>query len=66
MTAAASPFDLQFTPTSGSRLNMIERWFRELTDKRIRQGTSKSLPGLIASIDEYISKHNQNPQVLVL
>jgi len=58
-------FHLHFTPTSSSWLNMIERWFRELTDKRIRRGTFKSVQALIASINEYISNHNQKPHVFV-
>ena len=58
-------FHLHFTPTSSSWLNMVERWFRELTDKRIRRGTFMSVQALIASINEYISNHNQNPRVFV-
>jgi transposase len=58
-------FHFHFTPTSSSWLNTIERWFRELTDKRIRRGTFKSLPALIAAINEYIRNHNQNPHVFV-
>jgi len=44
---------------------MVERWFREITDKRIRRGTFKSVPDLIAAIDEYVKNHNQNPRVFV-
>jgi transposase len=58
-------FHLHFTPTSSSWLNMVERWFRELTDKRIRRGTFKSVPALTASINQYISNHNQKPHVFV-
>lgn len=56
-------FHLHFVPTSSSWLNMVERWFRELTDKRIRRGTFRSVPELIAAIKEYLENHNQNPKV---
>jgi transposase len=58
-------FHLHFTPTSSSWLNLIERWFRDLTDKRIRRGTFKNVPALIAAINHYLEHHNQNPQVFV-
>lgn len=41
-------FRLHFTPTSSSWLNLIERWFREITDKRIRRGVFRSVTELIA------------------
>ena len=58
-------FHLHFTPTSSSWLNLVERWFRELTDKRIRRGAFQSVAALIAAIHEYLSQHNQQPQVFV-
>ena len=58
-------FHLHFIPTSSSWLNMVERWFREITDKRIRRGSFKNVPVLIAAINHYIETHNQNPQVFV-
>ena len=58
-------FHLRVTPTSCSWLNMIERWFRDLTDKRLRRGSFTSVPDLIASIDDYLSNHNQNPHVFI-
>jgi len=58
-------FYLHFTPTSSSWLNLVERWFRDLTDKRIRRGSFKNVPALIAAINEYLTNHNQNPQVFV-
>jgi transposase len=58
-------FHLHFTPTSSSWLNLVERWFRNLTDKRIRRGSFKSVQALAAAINEYISNHNQNPHVFV-
>ena len=58
-------FHLHFTPTSSSWLNLVERWFRELTDKRIRRGSFQSVPALIAAIKDYLDNYNQNPQVFV-
>ena len=58
-------FHLHFTPTSSSWLNLVERWFREITDKRIRRGTFQSLPDLIRAIKDYLENYNQNPQVFV-
>ncbi|MDI6807551.1 MAG: IS630 family transposase, partial [Candidatus Eisenbacteria bacterium] len=58
-------FHLHFTPTSSSWLNLVERWFRELTDKRIRRGSFRNVSALIAAIKSYIDSHNQNPQVFV-
>jgi transposase len=54
---------LHFIPTSSSWLNLIERWFRELTDKRIRRGSFHSVPELIAAIHAYLDHHNQHPRV---
>lgn len=58
-------FHLHFIPTSSSWLNMVERWFREITDKRIRRGSFRSVPELIEAIHEYLDNHNQNPKVFV-
>ena len=55
-------FHLHFTPTSSSWLNLVERWFREITDKRIRRGVFRSVKELIAAIDAYIATHNDNPK----
>ena len=57
-------FHLHFTPTSSSWLNLVERWFRELTDKALRRGVFHSVPDLIASIQEYIDAHNDDPTTL--
>jgi transposase len=56
---------LHFTPTSSSWLNLVERWFRELTTRRIRRGVFKSVPDLIAAIEEYVQVHNANPKPFV-
>jgi transposase len=58
-------FHLHFVPTSSSWLNLVERWFRDLTDKRIRRGVFKSVPDLIAAIEAYIAYHNNNPKPFV-
>jgi hypothetical protein len=58
-------FHMHFIPTSSSWLNLIERWFRDLTDKRIRRGTFKSVPQLIQVIMDYLAAYNQNPKTLV-
>ena len=58
-------FHLHFTPTSSSWLNMVERWFREITQKRIRRGSFRNVPELVAAIANYIHTHNQNPKVFV-
>lgn len=53
---------MHFTPTSLSWLNLVERWFRELTDKALRRSAFHSVPDLIASIQEYIDAHNHDPK----
>ena len=58
-------FHLHFTPTSASWLNQVERWFRELTTKRIRRVVFKSVPDLIAAVEEYLQVHNANPKPFV-
>ena len=58
-------FHLHFIPTASSWLNLVERWFREITDKRIRRGTFQNVAALIAAIKNYIDDHNQNPHVFV-
>ena len=58
-------FHIHFTPTSSSWLNMVERFFRDITDKRIRRGVFKSVPDLEAAINEYIAAHNVNPKPFI-
>lgn len=55
-------FHIHFTPTSSSWLNLIERWFRNLTDKQIRRGSFRSVNELIKVIMNYIDQHNANPK----
>ena len=58
-------FHFHFIPTSSSWLNLVERWFAEITEKRIRRGTFKSVPILIEAINEYIANHNRDPHRFV-
>jgi transposase len=58
-------FHIHFTPTSSSWLNLVERWFREITDKRIRRGVFKSVKELITTIMDSIQQHNADPQTFV-
>jgi len=58
-------FKLHFTPTSSSWLNLVERWFGEITRKRIRRGVFKSVPELTAAIEEYIHCYNKDPKPFV-
>ena len=58
-------FHMHFTPTSSSWLNLIERWFREITDKRIRRGTFRSAEQLIKAIMDYTQQHNRSPKPFV-
>ena len=58
-------FHLHFTPTSSSWLNLVERWFRELTDKALRRGSFNSVPDLITAIEEYLHAHNDDPKPFV-
>lgn len=58
-------FHLHFTPTSSSWLNLVERWFGQLTQQRIRRGSFHNVPNLIAAIRDYIDNNNQNPRVFV-
>jgi transposase len=58
-------FTLHFTPTYSSWLNLVERWFAELTNKWLRRGTHRSVKELAASIRTWINNWNDNPQPFV-
>jgi transposase len=58
-------FHVHFTPTYGSWINLVERWFAELTNKRIRRGVFRSVKDLEAAIREYIDAHNEEPKPFV-
>jgi transposase len=55
-------FHMHFTPTASSWMNLVERWFREITDKRIRRGTFNNVKQLQQAITDYIDEHNQAPK----
>ena len=56
---------LHYTPTSSSWVNLIERWFKELTDKRLRRGTFTSVADLIAAITTWAEHWNTNPKPFI-
>ena len=58
-------FNMHFTPTSASWLNMVERFFRDLTTERLRRGVFTSVPELVAAIDDYVAHHNTNPKPFI-
>lgn len=58
-------FNMHFTPTSASWLNMVERFFRDITAKRLRRGVFTSVAELTAAIEEYIAHHNTNPKPFI-
>jgi len=58
-------FHFHFTPTSASWLNMIERFFRDLTDKALRRGSFYNVDDLTGAIDEYINAHNADPKPFI-
>ena len=58
-------FVCHFVPTSSSWLNMVERWFRELSEQAIRRGSFVSVPNLQQAIDEFMQAWNQNPKPFV-
>ena len=54
-------FHVHFTPTSASWLNMVERFFRNLSEQRLRRGIFHSVPDLIHAVEDYVEGHNQKP-----
>jgi transposase len=58
-------FHMHFTPTSASWLNMVERFFRDITTERLRRGVFRCVPELICAIKKYIVVHNNDPQPFV-
>jgi transposase len=53
---------IYFTPTSGSWINQVERWFAELTRKKLKRGVHRSVAQLEADIRAFIERHNDNPK----
>ena len=60
-----SRFVPHFVPTSSSWLNLVERWFGELTGKRIRRGVFVSVDALVAAIEEYLAAWNTKPKPFI-
>jgi transposase len=58
-------FHMHFTPTSASWLNMVERFFRDITTERLRRGVFTSVPDLVTAIEEYIAHHNTRPKPFI-
>jgi transposase len=58
-------FVLHFTPTSSSWLNLVERWFSELTTKKLRRGTHRSVRQLNTDIRDWIDTWNENPRPFI-
>jgi len=58
-------FYVHFTPTYGSWLNLVERWFAELTTKQIRRGAHRSVAELERAIQEFLDVHNEQPKPFV-
>jgi transposase len=58
-------YHLHFTPTSSSWLNLVERFFAEITEKRIRRGAFRSVAALEQAIKQYLEDHNRNPRPFV-
>jgi transposase len=58
-------FHLHFTPTSASWLNMVERFFRDLTTQRLRRGVFHSVPELVAALEKYLDHYNKEPTPFV-
>lgn len=58
-------FHMHFTPTSASWLNMVERFFRDLTHNQLRRGVFRDLEELIMTIGSYIDRHNENPKPFI-
>ena len=58
-------YQLHFTPTSGSSVNQVERWFAEITEKRIRRGSFTSVASLEKAIKEYLEYNNEHPKPFV-
>ncbi len=58
-------FHMHFTPTSASWLNMVERFFRDLTEHRLRRGVFRDVEELITAIDSYVDQHNDQPKPFI-
>ena len=58
-------FHVHFTPTSASWLNMVERFFRDLSEQRLRRGVFHSVSELIQAVEDYLAGHNEDPKPFI-
>ena len=58
-------FHIHFTPTSASWLNMVERFFRDLTANRLRRGVFRDVIELVTAIEDYVDHHNEHPKPFI-
>ncbi len=58
-------FHVHFTPTSASWLNMVERFFRDISERRLRRGVFRSVPELVQAVTDYVAGHNHNPKPFI-
>lgn len=58
-------FHMHYTPTSASWLNMVERFFRDITTERLRRGVFTSVPELVTAIEAYVAHHNVRPKPFI-
>ena len=58
-------FTFHFTPTYSSWMNLVERWFAELTSKWLRRGTHHSVPELIRSVEMWVASWNEHPRPFI-
>jgi transposase len=58
-------FHVHFTPTSASWLNMVERFFRDISERRLRHGVFRSVDELVEAVTEYVAHHNDNPKPFI-
>lgn len=63
--AAHPRFHLHFTPTSASWLNLVERWFAELTNRKLRRSAHRSVTELETDVEAWIHTWNQNPKPFI-
>jgi hypothetical protein len=58
-------FQLHFTPTRSSWLNLVERWFAPLTEKQLRRGAHRGIRELEEAIRAYLGHHNRHPKPFI-
>jgi len=58
-------FHMHFTHTSASWLNMVERFFRDLSENQLRRAAFRSVPELVGTIEQYVQKHNRHPKPFI-